>query len=68
MSPARAKEYQNNSSTPPTMKTTILLPLLECTFGNTLRLVHLSGITGGFKGVAGSGERLEVCTVLLVGL
>jgi hypothetical protein len=65
--PGRAKEYQNNSSTP-TMKITVLLPLLECTFGNTLRLVRLSGITGGFEGVAGSGERLEVCTVLLVGL
>jgi hypothetical protein len=50
------------------MKITVLLPLLECTFGNTLRLVRLSGITGGFEGVAGSGERLEVCTVLLVGL
>lgn len=50
------------------MKTTVLLPLLKCTFGNTLRLVRLSGITGGFERVAGSGKRLEVCTVLLVGL
>jgi hypothetical protein len=50
------------------MKITVLLPLLECTIGNTLRLVRLGGITGRFEGVAGSGERFEISTVLLVGL
>lgn len=46
----------------------MLSPLLECTFSDTLALIHLCGIAGRLEGVASSRERLEVCTVVLVGL
>lgn len=46
------------------------LPLLQTTGGggNTLGLVHFGGVAGRLEGIAGSGQGLEVCLVLFVGL
>lgn len=59
---------KEKSSTPKGEKASHSLPLLESTISHTLALVHLGGITSGLEGVAGGGEGLEVCAVLLVGL
>lgn len=59
----RGQEKQTNINAK-----TNALPLFKTTLGDTLSLVHLGGVTSGFERVAGSGEGLEVCTVLLVGL
>lgn len=46
------------------------LPLLQTAGGggNTLGLVHFGGVAGRLEGIAGSGQGLEVCLVLFVGL
>lgn len=46
----------------------MLLPLLQSTVGDALALVHFRGTAGRLEGVAGGGERFEVCAVLLLGL
>lgn len=44
------------------------LSLLQATLCDTLRLVHLGGVTGGLEGVAGGGQGLQVSAVLFLGL
>jgi len=57
---------KRKSSTP--NKSNALLPLLQRLRGHTLLLVHFRGVTGRLEGVAGGGQRLEIGTVVLVGL
>jgi hypothetical protein len=44
------------------------LPLLQAALAHALGLVHIGSVVGGLEGVAGGGQGLQVCAVLLLGL
>jgi hypothetical protein len=44
------------------------LPLLQAALAHTLGLVHIGSVVGGLQRVAGGGQGLQVCAVLLLGL